>query len=90
MTGLWSPEFWSGLTGPGIAILVCAAFVWALATERLVLGKQYRAIVARAEKDAETNRTLTETLIQKNASDSAATNLLVAIRGELAAAKGQG
>lgn len=90
MSALLNSEFWSGLSGPAVAIIVAAVFVWLLITERLVIGKQYRTVVERADKDAETVQTLTATLIEKNAGEEAATNILSAIRQEIAAlAKGQ-
>ena len=87
MSELWSPTFWSGLSGPGIAILVCAAFVWALVTERLVIGKQYRAAVARAETAEATNAKLTGSLMEKNAAEEMATKLLAAMRTTADSAK---
>ncbi|UJL29908.1 hypothetical protein HZU38_05240 [Mycolicibacterium vanbaalenii] len=91
MNALLNSEFWSGLSGPAVAIIVAAALVWLLITGRLVIGKQYDTVVERAEREAETSRKLTEALIEKNAGEEAATNILSAIRQEIAAlAKGQG
>ena len=91
MSALLNSEFWSGLSGPAVAIIVAAALVWLLITGRLVIGKQYDTVVARAEREAETSRKLTEALIEKNAGEEVATNILSAIRQEIAAlAKGQG
>lgn len=87
MSELWNPTFWSGLSGPGIAIIVCAAFVWALVTERLVIGRQYRAAVARADKAEETNGDLTRVLMEKNAADEAATKILAAMRNPIDSSK---
>jgi len=91
VSALLNSEFWSGLSGPAVAIIVAAALVWLLITGRLVIGKQYDTVVARAEREAETSRKLTEALIEKNAGEEVATNILSAIRQEIAAlAKGQG
>lgn len=91
MNALLNSEFWSGLSGPAVAIIVAAALVWLLITGRLVIGKQYDTVVERAEREAETSRKLTEALIEKNAGEEVATNILSAIRQEIAAlAKGQG
>lgn len=88
MTNLWTPDFWNNVGVVGIAVLAAFAFVWALATERLVLGRQYRAAVARADKYDDANRDLTQALITKNASEQASTAILTAIREEFAAKGG--
>lgn len=85
MTGLSNPEFWSGLSGPGVALLVCAAFVWALSTGRLVLGKQHQAVVARADRYDESNRELIATVIKGTATAEATASIVTAFRQELAA-----
>lgn len=82
-------EFWSGLThlsslsAPALATLVSIAFVWALATERLVLGKQYRAERERADKYDEDNRALTQTVIKNTASNEATTAVVSSFQRQL-------
>lgn len=81
-----TPEFWSGLStlsSPALATLVCGAFVWALASERLVLGKQYRAERARADKYDEDNRSLTQTVIRNTASNEATTAVVSSFQKQL-------
>lgn len=84
MNALTSPEFWSGLSGPGMATIVCVAFVWALATERLVLGKQYRAERERGDKYEDAHRTVTQALIEKNAGQEATIAIVSSFRKEIA------
>lgn len=60
-------------------------FVWALATERLVLGRQYRAERARADKYDDANRALTDQLIKMSAGQQATTTVLEALRDSAAA-----
>lgn len=80
MSGIWNPEFWSGLSGPAIAVFAAVAFVWALATGRLVTGKQHDAVVRKAEIDAESVRELSLELARKNGGDLLSTQLLTAVR----------
>lgn len=90
MSGLWNPEFWSGLTGPVVAVIVCAAFVWALSTERLVLGKQYRAVVARADKYENAHHDVTQELMKQTAGQEATTAIVSALQREFAALASKG
>lgn len=85
MSSLWNPTFWTGLSGPAVAMFVCALFLWALVTERLAIGKQFRAERARADRLEAANRELTEALIEKNAGEVITTSLLSALRREVAA-----
>lgn len=84
------PGFWTSignLSAPALATVVCAMLIWALVTERLVIGKQYRATLARAI-DAETARDkAVAALIEKNVADQANTSLLGTIRREIAASR---
>ena len=83
-------EFWTRLgelSGPGVT---AALFVWALATERLVLGRQYRAERARADKYDDANRDLTDQLIKMSASQQATTSILEALRESAEAIAGKG
>lgn len=85
-------EFWAGLSNlsaPALATAVCMIFVWALATERLVLGKQYRATVARADKYDEDNRALTQTVIRNTASNEATTAVVSSFQKQLAELTGK-
>lgn len=50
MTGLLNPEYWASLSGPGLATIAAVIFVWAVATERLVPGRRYRAERERGDK----------------------------------------
>lgn len=83
MNSLGSPEFWSSLSGPGIATLLALLLILALAKGWIVIGKQYDAQVARADKAEETNGMLTEALTKKNATDELATAILTTVRKEL-------
>ncbi|MEX7470204.1 hypothetical protein AB4Z39_10885 [Mycobacterium adipatum] len=83
MNGFSNPEFWSGLSGPGVALLVCAAFVWALSTGRLVLGKQHQAVVARADRYDEANRELVQTVIRGTADKEATVALVTSFQKQL-------
>lgn len=85
--GFWNPEFWSGVTGPTLAVFVAAVFVWALTTGRLVTGKQHDAVVAKAEIDAESVRVLSLEMARKNGGELLAAQILTALR-ESVAAKG--
>ena len=81
-------DFWTGianLSAPGLAIVVCALFIWALATGRLVLGKQYQAERARADMSDESNRELIATVIKNTATAEATASIVAAFRQELAA-----
>ena len=71
-------------------MLAAALFVWALATERLVLGRQYRAERARADKYDDANRDLTDQLIKMSASQQATTSILEALRESAEAIAGKG
>ncbi|MCV7434790.1 hypothetical protein [Mycolicibacterium bacteremicum] len=84
MTGFGSPEFWSGVSGPGIATIGAVILIVALSRGWLVIGKQYDAQVARADKAEDTNQMLTEALTKKNATDELATTILRTVRNELA------
>lgn len=86
MTGFWAGlSSLSILSTPALATAVCIAFVWALASERLVLGKQYRAERARADKYDEDNRALTQTVIKNTASSEATATLVSSFQKQLAA-----
>ncbi|MCV7255704.1 hypothetical protein H7J86_26415 [Mycobacterium hackensackense] len=84
---VWNAAFWSQITGPGLAVLVAAAFVWALATGRLVTGKQHDAVVKKAEIDAESVRVLSLEMAKKTGGEMLAMQLLTTIR-ESAVTKG--
>lgn len=83
VTGFGSPEFWSSVSGPGIASIGAVLLIVALVRGWLVIGKQYDAQVARADKAEETNHRLMKALTEKNATDEFATNLLTTIRNEV-------
>lgn len=81
-------DFWAAITNlsaPALATGVCALFVWALATGRLVLGKQYQAERARADEYDKSNRELVSTVIKNTASTEATAAIVTAFRRELAA-----
>lgn len=85
-------EFWAGissLSAPALATVVAVAFVWALATERLVLGRQYRAERARADKYDEDNRALTQTVIRNTASNEATVGVVTSFQRQLAELAGK-
>ena len=64
--------------------------IWALATERLVLGKQYRAERARGDKYEEAHQIATKSLIQNIANQEATISIVSAFRKELAELSGKG
>lgn len=79
-------SFWTNLpslSGPAVLMLGAALFVYALATERLVLGKQYRAERARGDKYEDAHRSVTETLIGQTAEREATVAIVSAFRKEL-------
>ena len=84
-SGTWNPEFWSGITGPTLAVIVAAVFVWALSTGRLVTGKQHDAVVAKAEIDADSVRKLSLEMAKKNGGELLAAQILTALRESVAA-----
>lgn len=82
--GFWtSIAFWNDLGAVTLALLVCAIFVWALATERLVLGRQYRKVQERADRLEEANGTLIREVMGQTASGQITHSLLTAIRNEI-------
>lgn len=84
MTGFGSPEFWSSISGPGIATIGAILLIVALSRGWLVIGKQYDAQVVRADKAEETNHKLMTALTEKNASEELATTILTTVRNEIA------
>ncbi|QDF19766.1 membrane protein [Mycobacterium phage LilSpotty] len=84
MNWLTDPSVWTSLSGPGVAMIAAGLFVWALATGRLVLGSQYRAERARADKYDDANRQLTQALIEGNARQETTTHILAALRDAVA------
>lgn len=83
LTVFGSPEFWSTVSGPGIATIGAVILIVALSRGWLVIGKQYDAQVVRADKAEETNQILTKALTEKNASEELATTILRTVRKEL-------
>lgn len=81
MSGFWAAL--PSLSGPGVIMIGAALFVYALATERLVLGKQYRAERARGDKYEDAHRDVTATLIGQNAEREATVAIVTAFRKEL-------
>jgi hypothetical protein len=82
--------FWSSignLSAPALAVVVCALFIWAITTERLVPGRQYRATLARALEAEKARDTAVTALIEKNVADQASTSLLGTIRREIEASR---
>lgn len=70
-----------GNLGPGaLAVVGAAVFVWALATGRLVTGKQHDAVVRKGEIDAESVRVLSLELAQQKGGNLLSTQLLTAVR----------
>lgn len=88
MTPFGSPEFWSGLSGPGIATLAAVWLTVALVRGWLVTGKQHDAIVTRGQIDAESVRALSIELANKNGAELLSSQILAALR-ESVAAKGE-
>lgn len=83
--GFWtSIAFWNDLGAVTLALLVCAIFVWALATERLVLGRQYRKVQERADKLEDANTTLMQGMIGQTDTGQVALSLLTQIRSDMA------
>lgn len=79
----FGPGFWSSignLSAPALMVMVCALFIWAITTERLVPGRQYRATLARAVEAEKARDTAVTALIEKNVSDQTNTALLSAVR----------
>lgn len=81
----WTPESLNSLGAGAVALIVAAFIVWALVTERIVTGKQYRTQVARGDRLEEANHTLTVALIRKDTGEEMNTAILAAIRKEVAA-----
>lgn len=75
------------LGAPALATVAAAVFVWALATGRLVTGKQHDAVVRRSEIDAASVVKLSIELAQANGGNVLATQILTAVR-ELGTTKG--
>jgi len=78
-----TPGFWSSignLSAPALMVIVCGLFIWAVTTERLVPGRQYRATLTRAIDAEKARDTAVTALIEKNVSDQTNTALLSAVR----------
>ncbi|GAS94445.1 uncharacterized protein RMCC_1411 [Mycolicibacterium canariasense] len=88
--GWTNPEFWAGLTGPGLATLIAIIFMWAIATERLVPGGRYRAERARGDKYEQSYHEATKALIENTAGTIAATEMVSSFRKEIAALAREG
>jgi len=87
----WTPETWGDFSVVGIVVIVAALLYWSFVTGRIVIGKYHREIVeykdkvidkqdARAITDAEIIRTLSQSLVEKNAQEDATTRILSAVR----------
>lgn len=86
----FGPGFWSSignLSAPALAIIVCGLFIWAIVSERLVTGRQYRATLARAIDAEKARDTAVVALVEKNVADQASTSLLGTIRREIEASR---
>lgn len=84
------PGFWTSignLSAPALAIIVCGLFIWAIVSERLVTGRQYRATLARAIDAEKARDTAVVALVEKNVADQASTSLLGTIRREIEASR---
>jgi len=77
-----SVTFWDDVGVVTVVLTITALFVWALLTERLVLGRQYRKVEERCNTLEETNMTLMRELMGQNASNQITNGLLAAIRQE--------
>lgn len=84
MTGLLNPDVWAGLSGPGIATFAAVALIWAVATQRLVPGKQYRAAEARGDKYENAYLEATTAIIRNTAGQEATLHMVSAFREEVA------
>ena len=92
MMPAWSPENWGDFSVVGIVVFVAVLFLWALTTERIVIGRYHRDVVGRldrrADKDAETIQTLSTAITEKNATEEATTRILASVR-EVLTSKGK-
>lgn len=95
----WTPETWGDFSVVGIVVFVAFLLVVGLTRGWIVIGKYHREVVdgkdrvidkleARGEKDADTIHTLTQGLMEKNATEDASTRILAAFREAAAAAGG--
>ena len=84
MTELLNPQFWASLSGPGIATLGAVVLVWAVTTQRLVPGRQYRAERARGDKYEDAYREAMQALVQHNANQAATIDIVSSFRKEIA------
>lgn len=83
--GFWTTaSFWNDMGVVTLVLLMCVAFVWALATERLVIGRQYRKVQERADRLEEANATLTKDMMGQTATGQIALSLLTQIRSDMA------
>ena len=78
------------VSAPALVTIGGIIFIWAIATERLVLGKQYRAERERGDKYEEAHRTATQALIENVAGQEATITIVTAFREELARFSGKG
>ncbi|UCZ88687.1 hypothetical protein [Gordonia sp. WA4-43] len=100
-----TPSAISDVSVVGLFGIVVVLFMWALLTERIVLGVTHKERLgdlrdrlnkadARAVEDAKAIGTLTTALTEKNASDQANAHFMQAVRdviqGELGAARRDG
>ncbi len=80
MSGFLNPALLGSLGPPALVTAAAFVFMWALATGRLVTGKQHDAVVRKAEIDAESVRELSLELARKNGGELLSTQLLTAVR----------
>lgn len=72
------------LSAPALATMGAGLFMWAIATQRLVTGRQYRAERERGDKYEEAHQTATKALIENVAGTQATISIVSSFREELA------
>lgn len=83
--GFWTTlSFWNDMGVVTLVLLGSAIFVWAIATERLVLGRQYRKVVERADHLEDANMTLMRGMMGQTATGQITNSLLDALRSDTA------
>lgn len=91
MTGVWNPALWDDFGVVGLVVAMGALLFVSLTRGWIVIGRYHREILeakdsriaaadVRAAKDAETIGTLSQAVIDKNATENATTRILAAFR----------
>ncbi len=89
---------WSSIGAPGLAVSCAVMYMVALTRGWIVPGSYHREVVADRDKEiselrtenntkGESNKVLTQALLEKTATEDVTTKLLVAVRQALEAAR---